>query len=292
MFVKDLATGMVIRVSTGTDDTQTNSFSNSNGLSLGADGTTVTFVSNASNLVAGDTNGAKDVFAKDLTGDVAAVLSVTDDGSRASVSTSGKLLFVDVDPKDTHAVAVTRTSGDVGTLSATLARDSLGNSTGLIDWTYTATHAAAVAALASGQTRTDTFTVEVTDGQGGTAERTVSVALTEAGHAAAVKTQMSGQTLQALAPLTTSGTPGHTFVFDPGHTVDVVQQFRVAGVDHDTLSIPGVDFDNSIADVLRDTHNVGGSAVITDPTSGDTVWLAGITKAELKANQGDFAFHG
>ena len=294
VFVKDLATGVVIRVDTGSGDTQNNAYSNTSSLSFNANGTTATFVSNASNLVAGDTNRADDVFVKDLTGDVAAVStgSVTDDGSRASVSTSGTLPFVDVDPKDTHAVAVTRTSGDVGTLSATLARDSLGNSTGLIDWTYTATHAAAVAALASGQARTDTFTVEVADGHGGTAEQTVSVALTEAGHAAAVKTRVSGQMLQALAPLTTSGTPGHTFVFDPGDTVDVVQQFRVAGVDHDTLSIPGVDFDNSIADVLRDTHNVGGSAVITDPTSGDTVRLAGITKAELKANQGDFAFHG
>ena len=86
--------------------------------------------------------------------------------------------------------------------------------------------------------------------------------------------------------------PNNTFVFDPGHGLDVVGGFRVDGTDHDRISLLGSDFSNSVAEVLRNTHNVGGSAVITDPTSGDTVKLAGITKAELKANQGDFAFHG
>ena len=47
-----------------------------------------------------------------------------------------------------------------------------------------------------------------------------------------------------------------------------------------------------IADVLRDTHGTGGSAVITDPTSGDTVKLVGVAEAELKAHKSDFTFHG
>ena len=71
----------------------------------------------------------------------------------------------------------------------------------------------------------------------------------------------------------------------------MVGQFRVNGADHDTVSLLGSDFGGSIAQVLHDTENVGDSAVITAPTSGDTIELAGITKAELKANQGDFAFY-
>jgi len=31
--------------------------------------------------------------------------------------------------------------------------------------------------------------------------------------------------------------------------------------------------------------------VITDPTSGDSIKIAGITKAELLHHQGDFSFH-
>lgn len=85
--------------------------------------------------------------------------------------------------------------------------------------------------------------------------------------------------------------PNNNFVFDPGHGLDVVNGFRVDGTDHDTVNLLGSNFGASIAEVLRNTQTVGGSTLITDPTSGDTVRLAGITKAELKANQGDFMFH-
>ena len=91
------------------------------------------------------------------------------------------------------------------------------------------------------------------------------------------------------------GAPNNAFVFDPGHGLDVVNQFRVNGTDHDSLSFLGSDFGSTpvaqLASVLANTTNTAQGAVITDPTSGDTVRLAGITKAELKVNQGDFSFH-
>lgn len=85
--------------------------------------------------------------------------------------------------------------------------------------------------------------------------------------------------------------PDNTFVFSAGFGLDVIHQFRLDGTDHDTLSLPGSDFGNAIADVLRNTRSTKQGAVITDPTSRDTIRLAGITKAELKANKDDFAFH-
>jgi autotransporter-associated beta strand protein len=85
--------------------------------------------------------------------------------------------------------------------------------------------------------------------------------------------------------------PSNTFVFDPGHGLDVVNQFRVDGTDHDTLSFKGSDFGNDIAAVLQNAHNTRGGVVILDPTSGDTVKLAGVTKAHLVQNQSDFTFH-
>ena len=86
------------------------------------------------------------------------------------------------------------------------------------------------------------------------------------------------------------------FVFEPGFGLDTIKGFAVGGGGHDTLDLLASDFSGDtdalrLADVLRHTHNVGGNAVITDPTSGDTVRLAGITKAELKAHPSDFAFH-
>ena len=87
------------------------------------------------------------------------------------------------------------------------------------------------------------------------------------------------------------GKPNTSFVFNPGHGLDVVNQFRGDGADHDTVSLLGTDFGNSIATVLRNSANTAQGVVITDPTAGDTVKLTGITKAQLVHNQGDFAFH-
>ena len=64
IFVVDLATGVATRVSTAQDGTEANG--NSQEAVFSPDGTKVTFSSEASNLVAGDTNGAADIFVKDL----------------------------------------------------------------------------------------------------------------------------------------------------------------------------------------------------------------------------------
>ena len=72
VFVKDLATGITTRVSTDRQGNAGNFFSSAfSSPSLAIDGNGhvyVAFASDASNLVAGDTNGTTDVFVKDLTG--------------------------------------------------------------------------------------------------------------------------------------------------------------------------------------------------------------------------------
>ena len=67
--------------------------------SLGADGQLIVFDSIATNLVAGDTNGARDVFARDLTAGTTTRLSVDSfgtqangDSSRARISADGSLV--------------------------------------------------------------------------------------------------------------------------------------------------------------------------------------------------------
>ena len=65
-FVKDLTTGALTRVSSAADGTQGNGPSNGSRLGLSADGSRVAFDSNATNLVPGDTNNARDVFVSDV----------------------------------------------------------------------------------------------------------------------------------------------------------------------------------------------------------------------------------
>jgi Tol biopolymer transport system component len=78
MFLRDLTTGVTSRVSVGADGAQGNG--ESGGGDVSSDGRYVAFVSSASNLVAGDTNGTADVFVRDLR---------TGTTRRASVATGG-----------------------------------------------------------------------------------------------------------------------------------------------------------------------------------------------------------
>ncbi len=78
IFIKDLTTGAVVRVSTDASGAQTD-FSSLNA-AFSSDGTKIVFESGATNLVAGDTNGVNDIFVKDL---------ITGAVTRASTAASG-----------------------------------------------------------------------------------------------------------------------------------------------------------------------------------------------------------
>ncbi|HYF16231.1 MAG TPA: DUF4347 domain-containing protein [Ramlibacter sp.] len=82
IFVKDLQTGAVTRVSTGADGAQADSYSYD--AMLSADGRFVSFTSGAGNLVAGDANGVEDVFVKDLQTGAITRASTAADGSEAN----------------------------------------------------------------------------------------------------------------------------------------------------------------------------------------------------------------
>lgn len=82
IFVKDLTTGAITLASTAADGTKTNA--GSSRLSLSGDGHYVAFVSSASNLVAGDTNGADDIFVKNLTTGAITRASTAADGTQAN----------------------------------------------------------------------------------------------------------------------------------------------------------------------------------------------------------------
>ncbi|MFE0753850.1 beta strand repeat-containing protein [Inquilinus sp. NPDC058860] len=80
IFVRDLQTNTTTRVSTAGDGSQANDLSIQAVIS--ADGRYVVFLSNASNLVQGDTNGLRDIFLKDMVTGTVTRLSVAADGSQ------------------------------------------------------------------------------------------------------------------------------------------------------------------------------------------------------------------
>jgi Tol biopolymer transport system component len=84
VFVKDLASGAITRVSTAADGTQANGFSNSP--VFPSNGSKIAFESSASNLVAGDTNGLEDIFVKDLASGAITRVSTAADGTQGVFS--------------------------------------------------------------------------------------------------------------------------------------------------------------------------------------------------------------
>src|SRR5437667_281655 len=80
VFVHDRQTGTTERVSVASDGTQANNASSYPALS--ADGRLVAFQSDATNLVAGDTNGATDVFVHDRQTGTTERVSVASGGSQ------------------------------------------------------------------------------------------------------------------------------------------------------------------------------------------------------------------
>ena len=112
IFVRDLLTNTTERVSV--DSSGAEADGDSSGSSISDDGRIVVFVSSATNLVPGDTNGAQDVFAHDrLTGTTARVnvnmaAGQTSGATEASVSSDGRFVVFecgasDLVPGDTNA---------------------------------------------------------------------------------------------------------------------------------------------------------------------------------------------
>ena len=84
IYVRDLATGAVALVSVATDGTPGDGPSRNPRIS--ADGLTVVYESEASNLVAGDTNSTADVFAHETSSGATTRVSVADDGTETDAA--------------------------------------------------------------------------------------------------------------------------------------------------------------------------------------------------------------
>jgi hypothetical protein len=115
VYRKNIATGAVDLVSVGVGGAAGNAQSGTNGaIDISADGNFVSFESEATNLVAGDTNGKQDVFLRNITGNSTARVNVGIDGQQSSqgaifpsLSDGGnRVAFVDYGGLNDHSAGV------------------------------------------------------------------------------------------------------------------------------------------------------------------------------------------
>ena len=85
VFMHDSKTGTTQRISVAGDGSEPNAFSQLPEISK--DGRFVSFISSADNLVSGDTNGANDIFVRDLETNMVERVNVASDGTQANAGT-------------------------------------------------------------------------------------------------------------------------------------------------------------------------------------------------------------
>ncbi|MBD3808520.1 MAG: cadherin-like domain-containing protein, partial [Epsilonproteobacteria bacterium] len=178
------------------------------------------------------TNDVPVVSETDVTG------AVTEMGTPVgNITDSGSLTFTDVDLLDSHTISVTATSlGALGTLTPSISADTTSVGIGgVINWTYSV-NAALVEYLAEGETKVETFTVTLDDGEGGTVDRIVTVTI-----------------------LGTNDAPMITVVPADDSASASINEADAALVVSDTLTLGDIDTTDTVNVAKLDTLSVGGT---------------------------------
>lgn len=110
IFVRDMVTGTTVRVSLGLSGAEANG--NSSAPAISADGRKVAFASRASNLVAGDTNGASDIFVVDVNTLALARVSVRGSATQANLGSYAPSISGDGRKVAFESLATNLVSGD------------------------------------------------------------------------------------------------------------------------------------------------------------------------------------
>jgi VCBS repeat-containing protein len=157
VYVKDLLTGTVTLVSAS----GAGAFGNGNSTmpTFSPNHLAVAFQSGAGNF--GVTNFTSQIFVRPI---FTASGAVADNAFSTSLSTAGQLAFSDSDITDTHTTSVAAQAGDLGTVTASVSKDSTGSGTGgVVRWNYQVDESQLHTLTAPA---TDNFTLTLTDSQG------------------------------------------------------------------------------------------------------------------------------
>ena len=123
IFVKNLQTGVVTRASTAADGTEANGFNGGYSISISADGRYVAFESEATNLVAGDTNGMVDIFVKDSQTGAIVRVNTAADGTVANGLSLGPLISADGRYVSFTSLASNLVAGDTNNAADVFVKD-------------------------------------------------------------------------------------------------------------------------------------------------------------------------
>ncbi|KNY10793.1 hypothetical protein AKG08_13705, partial [Achromobacter piechaudii] len=181
---------------------------------------TVTTVDGTQARIVVTINGTNDdpTLSGELTG------TVTEDGVKTA---NGQLTVADVDTSDTHAYSVIGSA--TGTYGS-FAVDASGK------WTYTLDNDAAQA-LKTGDVKTETYNVQVSDGHGGFDTKTVTVTINGADDGAVVTPSKPGDDAGSVKEDTTYTTGGKLDVVDPDAGEAAFNPVTDKTSDHGTFSI-------------------------------------------------------
>src|SRR4029079_12051699 len=107
--------------------------------------------------------------------------AVTEDASPTTLSDSGTITFDDVDLTDVHSTSVSADAGNTlgGVLTASVTDTATGTGDGTVTWNYSVANSA-TQYLAQGQTASETFTIRISDNNGGYIDQVVVVTITGA----------------------------------------------------------------------------------------------------------------
>ncbi len=208
---------------------------------------------------------------------------VTEDQVNAppnGLSDTGSFTFDDADLKDTHIISVLPSLGNIGTLTAVLTDTATGIGDGTITWTYNVDNAL-VQGLDDGETKTETFQVQIDDGHGGVVLQPVTVTIRGVNDAPEIVVDQgnpSGANDTVFeSGLATGSTPstdgefaGGTFKLSDADGLDDLQSVTINGTTH------------SIADLILGTSTFPGlHGVLTvtayDPLTGIATYTYELT---------------
>ncbi|MBR1279282.1 VCBS domain-containing protein, partial [Bradyrhizobium sp. AUGA SZCCT0283] len=211
------------------------------------------------------TNDAPIITAQDLIGSVSEQVTPA-----VNLTDSGVITFTDVDLTDVHLVSSTGTPmGSVlGTLTAVKISDTTGTGTGgQLTWTYTVADSA-VAYLAAGQTKVESFTITFSDQNGSVITRQIYVTIYGTNDAAVIGGVSVGAVTEEVGVvaghLSTSGALSISDA-DQGQGNFVVQTATIGNHGYGTFTLDAVGnwtytADNSLAAIQQ----LGAGQSITD----------------------------
>lgn len=179
----------------------------------------------------------------------------------AAVSASGSIAFADVDLLDSHSVA-SEANGDgyLGAFSVVVTDDSTGDGEGSVEWSFSVDNAA-IQYLAAGETLTQSYTVTVSDGHGGTVEQVVEVTITGTNDAPVITTADGhgsvSETEVAGVPASTTPVMHDVETNDAFATAQLIDRADLRVADNANLADdadPSIEIQGSIA--TRDDQDV------------------------------------